>query len=175
MSDKTKTSGNSSGQPQATAQPTARQKVKADRRNRSKKRRPADVPGLIAALNEGMLDQRTAAARDALALRDALARDPKLVATALVRDALALDGVIMSRISAELLRPDAVLVDEFGSAHELIRKQWPDIRGGILKGGKALLEMERGERPPATGADGTDGVQDITTIILGEASHADNE
>ena len=119
-----------------------------------------------------MLDQRVAAARDILFLRDALARDPKLVATALVRDALALDGVIMSRISAELLRPDSSLVDADGNPHELIRKHWPDIRAGILRGGKILVELAAAGQTPAPGDAGSNEIV-VSTLILEAQRDAD--
>ena len=133
------------------------------RRNRSKKQRPTDIASLIVALNDGALDQRHTAARDALAVRDALSKEPRQVATALVRDALALDAVIMSRISAELLRPDSNLIDAFGNPHELIRVHWPDIRAGILRGSKALVELV-GRKAANTGDGET--ASDITSIIL---------
>ena len=145
--------------------PQVRHRVKADRRNRSKKRRPEDIPGLVAALNEGLLDQRTQAARDALTIRDALAREPRQVVVALVRDALALDAVIMSRISAELLRPDSNLIDAFGNPHEIIRRYWSDVRAGILKGSKALVELDERTASTDTGGNGEPGL-DISTIIL---------
>jgi len=148
-----------------------RSATKKRRRNLSKKRRPDDIPGLVVALNEGLLDQRTHAARDALAVRDALASDPRPVATALVRDALALDAVIMARISAELLRPDSKIVDESGQPHELIRLHWPDVRGGIIRGSKALVELA-GRKASSAGDSGPG--EDISTIILQEsAAHED--
>ena len=150
-----------------TAKP--RQRVKKERRNRSKKRRPDDIPGLVVALNEGLLDQRTQAARDALVVRDALARDPRQVATALVRDALALDAVIMSRISAELLRPDSKLIDDEGNPHELIRKHWPDVRAGILRGSKTLVELDHQAPEYPAPSDGAAPL-DISSIVLSLAN-----
>ena len=147
----------------ATGQRSA---TKKRRRNLSKKRRPENVPGLIAALNEGTLDQRTQAAKDALTVRDALTTHPRQVATALVRDALALDTVIMQRISAELLRPGSKIVDDSGQVHELVRVNWPDVRAGILRGSKALVELAG--RKASSAGDSYLG-EDVATIILAEA------
>jgi hypothetical protein len=150
-------------QPEGIASPESRIKMKAVRRNRSKKRRPDTVPGLIAALREDTIDLRTRTAQDVLSMRDSLARAPEPTVKALVRDALAVDGVIMARIAAELVRPDANILDEFGQLHPLITKFWPEIRAGVLKSGKALLDMEKG-RTPAT--DDRQEEIDLTTLIV---------
>lgn len=153
---------------------TARRKP--PKRNRSVKRRPEDVPGIIVALREDTIDLRTREAQDVLALRDALAQNPEPVVQGLVRDALAIDGVIMARIAAELVKPGSSILNADGELHPLITKYWPDVRGGILKSGKALVSLER-ETAPATGktnASAAPGL-DISTIILRESVSDDNE
>ena len=156
--------------------PQARQRSGAPaskpRRNRSKKQRPQDVAGIIAALNDGALDLRHTAARDALAVRDALKKEPRPVAAALVRDALALDAVVMARISAELLRPGSKIVDDAGNVHELISRYWPDVRAGILRGSKTLLDLERTADKATAPGDGH-GPLDISAIILEAQADAD--
>lgn len=139
-------------------------KRKAPKRNRSIKRRPEDVPGLIVALKEDTIDLRTREAQDVLALRDSLAKDPEPVVKGLIRDALAIDGVIMSRIAAELVKPGNVILDGKGELNQLIAKHWPDVRGGILKSGRALLAVEKEGQPPATGE--PDTMTDITSLIV---------
>lgn len=145
------------------AQEKARPRVKKERRNRSKKRKPEDIPGLIAAIDAGVLDQRLSAARDMLALRDNLATQPQPVVEALIRDALAIDGVIMARLATELVKPGNSLLDANGELHPLVVKYWPEVRNGILKSGKALLSIEDKGTPPSDSGD-------ITSIIL-EAQH----
>ena len=146
----------------------ARPKVKKERRNRSKKQRPADVPGLIAAISSNTLDQRTTAARDTLALRDTLAEHPEATVKALIRDALALDGVIMSRIAQEILRPDSVIVDDKGELNPLIIEHWPSIRNGVLKSGRELMRMEPQKPKPKSG-DADDSAFDLSFILQEEA------
>ena len=148
------------------------QRRQPPKRNRSIKRRPDTVPGLIVALREDTIDLRTREAQDVLALRDSLAKAPEPVVKGLIRDALAIDGVIMSRIAAELVKPGRTILDEKGELNQLITKHWPDVRGGILKSGRALLAVEKDGQPPATG--NPDTATDITTLII-EAQREEGE
>ncbi len=177
MSDSSNKTIKAARQPQDGTPAKARPKVKKERRSRAKKR-PDDVPGLIVALREGDLDQRVQAARDALAVRDALAREPRQVAMALVRDALTFDAVVMSRLQTEILRPDLRIVDEAGELNPLISRHWPEIRNGILRGGKALVDLEaKGTPAPASaqGKPGQDSVMDLSALVLAAATEADHD
>lgn len=146
----------------------ARPQVKKERRNRSKKRKPTDIPGLIAAIDADVLDQRVSAARDMLRFRDALASAPEPVCKALLRDALAVDALIMSRLSAELVKPDADILNEFGELHPLVKTYWPEVRGGIIKGTKALLAMEPKADKAKDEAD-AEAMFDLSVILSNEA------
>jgi hypothetical protein len=139
------------------------------RRNASRKQRPTDVPGLIAALNDGALDQRHAAARDVLMVREALGSQPRPVAIAIVRQALALDAVVMQRIQAEVLKPDNSIVDANGNLHPLLVQHWPDVRAGIMRGAKSLMELDKKAAAAGTAAGGNS--LDISSIILLEAQN----
>ena len=145
------------------------------RRNTSKKQRPDTIPGIIAALNDGSLDQRTQAARDYMTIRSALEAAPLQVAKTIVREAMALDVLLYSRIKEEMLKRDDLrhLFDDSGQPNELMRKLWPDVRAGILRGSKALVDLDERAAPTAQSGADESGTLDISGIIL-EAQHDAN-
>jgi len=151
--------------------PSTKARKERPYRRYQRKQRPKDVPGIIAALNDGSINLRHPAAKDAITVRDALAAQPREVAAALVRGALALDAVIMQRIQAEVLRPDTTIVDADGNLHPLLVTHWPDIRGGIMRGSKTLAELDK--RAASTANTGTGG--GIADIILASEAEGNEQ
>ena len=137
--------------------------------NRSKKLRPQSAESLALAIQDNRLDNRTRAAQDMIALRDAIASNPQEAAKGLVRDTLAANATIMTAVLRELTAPGVKLVDADGAIHPLIVKTWPELQRATISAARVLAAMERhGGDTPGKDADET-GTLDISAIILDEA------
>lgn len=167
MSDDTKTSGKES------------KKLKADtgeqgkKRCRSKKLRPQSAEALALAIQDNRLDNRTRAAQDMIAVRDAIASNPQEAAKGLVRDTLAANATIMTAVLRELTGPGVKLVDDDGAIYPLIAKTWPELQRATISAARVLasLERESAGQPPT---EGKQGEVDITTLIIEAQGDADS-
>lgn len=156
------------------ASPKAETGEQVKKRWKSKKLRPQSAEALTLAIQENRLDNRTRAAQDMVALRDAIVSNPQEAAKAIVRDSLAASATIMSAVLREITGPDASIVDEDGNVHPLIAKIWPDLHRSTLQAAKALAAMEREGNPTPPTPDG-EGAKDIATIILEAQAHENDE
>lgn len=155
------------------AKPTGRKKTlsvgdigeQKPKRCRSKKLRPQSVESLALAIQNNRLDNRTRAAQDMIALRDAIAQAPQEAAKGLIRDTLAANATIMTAVLRELTGPGVKLIGDDGAVHPLIAKTWPELQRATISAARALASLEReGAGPPP--ADDKQGSKDLTTLIL---------
>ena len=153
------------------------QAVKAGKKPRpseSKKLRPQSSEGLALAIQQNRLDNRTRAAQDMVALRDAIASNPQEAAKGLVRDTLAANATIMTAVLRELTGPGVSIIGADGAIHPLIAKTWPDLQRATLSAARVLASLERdGTGQPATTDDKPSEI-DISTLILEAQRDADS-
>ena len=143
------------------------------KRWRSKKLRPQSAEVLALAIQDNRLDNRTRAAQDMIAVRDAIASNPQAAAKGLVRDTLAANATIMTAVLRELTGPGVKLVGDDGAIHPLIAKTWPELQRATISAARVLATLER----ESTGQHVTDGRQgeiDISTLIIEAQRDADS-
>jgi hypothetical protein len=143
------------------------------KRCRSKKLRPQSAEALALAIQDNRLDNRTRAAQDMIAVRDAIAQAPQEAAKGLVRDTLAANATIMTAVLRELTGPGVKLIGDDGAIHPLIAKTWPELQRATISAARVLASLEReGTGQPPTGRQGE---VDITTLILEAQAHENDE
>ncbi len=165
--------GKSNNHGKEPKRPKADSGEQGKKRCRSKKLRPQSAESLALAIQDNRLDNRTRAAQDMIALRDAIAQAPQEAAKGLVRDTLAANATIMTAVLRELTGPGVKLIGDDGAIHPLIAKTWPELQRATISAARVLASLEREGtgQPPI---DGEQGAMDLSTLILEAQRNADS-
>lgn len=138
-------------------------KPKAPEIQDGEKRRPKDIDTLLAAFQEGTLDQRTKTAMQFKAVKDALGEDPERVAAAILRNDIAIFATVNRAIMDFIQAKQGQLVSEDGTVPEMLTKDFPKFQAAQTKALEALIRIERKNSGKGESfLDVADAVLDIT-------------
>lgn len=138
-------------------------KPKAPEIKANEKRRPKDIDGILAAFQEGTLDQRTKTAMQFNAVKDALGKDPEKVAAALLRHDVAVFAIVNRAILDFVQANQGQLVSDSGVIPEMLIKDFPKFQAAQTKALEALVKLERKNSGKGGALDVADAVLDITS------------
>jgi hypothetical protein len=132
------------------------------------KRKPRDVDGILAALQEGTLDQRTKTAMQFNAVKEALGEDPEKVAAALLRHDIAIYATVNRAILDFVQENQGELVSKGGVIPEMLTRDFPKFQAAQTKALEALIKIERKQKSNGGVLDVADAVLDIASNQGGE-------
>lgn len=138
-------------------------KPKAPEIKANEKRRPKDIDGILAAFQEGTLDQRTKTAMQFNAVKEALGKDPEKVAAALLRHDVAVFAIVNRAILDFVQANQGQLVSDSGVIPEMLIKDFPKFQAAQTKALEALIKLERKNSGKGSSIDVADAVLDITS------------
>ena len=142
--------------------------------SRKGKLRPTDAAGLVAAIDNGRLDQRTTPARKIISLRAAIAAAPLEAAKGVIRDVLAVNLAVSQAITSEIGRPGFQVLLPDGALNPLLAGHWQETQKSLLNAARLLIQTEtRVEDVKAASGANKAAYADISTLILESA--ADDE
>lgn len=151
---------------------TAKAKIKAPEIpvNKPLDSREEQPDGILSTLK---MDMRTSTAKQLVAIREAITRNPAETASGLVRDLLAVNALLMREIVKEVAASDVRVVDDAGEIHPLIGKTWFQLQAGIVQSAKAIIQLETAAKHGTATArpTGETGPMDISAVILEASSH----
>ncbi|NCC58138.1 MAG: hypothetical protein EOM17_10980 [Synergistales bacterium] len=129
----------------------------------NEKRRPKDIDGILAAFQEGTLDQRTKTAMQFNAVKEALGEDPEKVAAALLRHDVSVFAIVNRAILDFVQANQGQLISDGGVIPEMLIKDFPKFQAAQTKALEALIKIERKQGRKGDSLDVADAVLDITS------------